>query len=175
MVAIYCSSRGPSSVRELWWIASFVRTEVLHDRFCWEKSQLPALLPLGRLCAPAGHVGCWLAGCGGSTRFRLMGTVLLLVFCYELAVEFVRSLTSMRDLSSVSDELLFLWGDAVILNGKWGFCLLSLTVSPKSSFLYSHSEGCRVACHLSCISFTFRLRVASSVQVFLPGSSVLAS
>lgn len=41
--------------------------------------------------------------------------------------------------------------------------------------LYSRSEGYRVVCHLSCIFFTFRLRVASSVEVFLPGSSVLAS
>lgn len=42
-------------------------------------------------------------------------------------------LTLMRALSSVSNELLFLQGGAVILNGKWGFCLLSHTVSPKSS------------------------------------------
>lgn len=38
----------------------------------------------------------------------------LVVFWYELAVGFVRSLTLMRALSSVSDELIFLWGDAVI-------------------------------------------------------------
>lgn len=41
----------------------------------------------------------------------------LLVFWYELAVEFVRSLTLIRDLSSVSQDLLFLQGGAVILNG----------------------------------------------------------
>lgn len=35
------------------------------------------------------------------------------------------------DLFSVCDELLFLWGGASMLNGKWGFCLLSHMVSPK--------------------------------------------
>lgn len=35
------------------------------------------------------------------------------------------------DLFSVCEELLCLWGGTGILNGKWGFCLLSHMVSPK--------------------------------------------
>ena len=41
-------------------------------------------------------------------------------------------LTFVREhLFSVCDELLFCWGEMGILNGKWGFCLLSHVVSPK--------------------------------------------